>query len=221
MKWLHVTLVFFLVGILAFSLSNDAFGENQRLTVSAGDSETLTFYLNSGDKIRYSISVAGGSNDDVDIIIKNPNGGIINQGRIYENYNNQFTATSSGSYSFEFDNDFSFVSKKGISFDYNIIKKPVFSGSSATSAGSVMGAEIIWFILMILIIIIPIAIWKKRKKNKAIKENQNFTSDHTNSSTENIQITKQNDDSTRILRERLAKGEITKDEYNDLKGEFE
>jgi len=89
------------------------------------------------------------------------------------------------------------------------------AGSSTSAAG------IIFFIMIMLLIIIPIAIWKKRRKNKAVKENQNFTSDHTNLSTESIQVIKQNDDSTRILRERLAKGEITKDEYNDLKREFE
>lgn len=194
---------------------NFVFAASERIVVGAGDSESLRFYLDDGDRIQFWISVSGGSNDDVDFFLRNPNGGLINQGRIYASFNDEITASQSGNYQFEFENDFSLISTKYVNFDYEIIKKPIFvPTSSSTSGGFIAGVE--WMILVVIIIaiIIPIAVWKSRKKKKDVPEKSLLR--------DKINETKlQNENALKILKERLAKGEITKTEYDKLKKEFE
>lgn len=205
--------------LIIFPTAPFVFAITEQVTVSAGDSETLRFYLNDGDKIRFWIVVSGGRNDDVNITIKNPNGGIINQGGIVESFNDEITASTSGNYYFEFDNGISLVSKKFVTFDYEIIKKPVFAPtSSASSAGFVMGTEWIWLAIIGLGIGIPIAVWKNKKKKIHVDEEQQTESE---SQADDNHVKSQNVNALRILKERLAKGEISKDEYDNLRKEFE
>ena len=209
------------IGLISFSIF--AFAATEQVIVSPRDSETLRFYLEDGDKIRYWISVSGGKNDDVDIYFTNPNGGMINQGRINESFNDEFTASQSGNYYFEFENDFSLVSKKYVNFNYDIIKKPVFTPTSSSSAGVgnfVVGTAWIWLVIIIFAIVIPIAVWRSRKN----KTQENFKEEAEYEYREKLEhdddVQSQNANALRILKERLAKGEISKTEYDKLKKEF-
>jgi len=91
--------------------------------------------------MKFSISVDGGSNDDIMFKMRNPIGGTAIDGRITESYSYQFEAAHTGYYEFEFDNDFSLISKKRINFNYEITKKPIFQPTSEP-AGSKGGCLI-------------------------------------------------------------------------------
>jgi len=205
---------------IAFSVATVSAAREQ-VTVSAQDSETLRFYLEDGDRIKYWISVSGGKNDDVDIIVKNPNGGIMNEGRIYSSFNDEFRASQNGNYYFEFENDFSLISKKYVTFDYEIIKKPIPIPSASSIVGSnfAVGFGWIWLIILGLIIGIPIAVWKRRKNSN--KQDYVEEEEIEDNSPEDNPERSQNENALRILKERLAKGEISKEEYDKLKKEFE
>lgn len=72
-----------------------------------------------------------------------------------------------------------------------------------------------WFFLIIIGIIAAVVISAIRKrKNKDIIVQDNSKNYSTS-------IKEQNEKSLKILKERLAKGEIKKDEYENLKKEFE
>lgn len=206
--------------LVLLSTTPDVFAATERITVSAGDAEVLRFYLEDGDRIKFWMTVSGGSNDDVNISIKNPNGGIINEGLLKESFNDEILASTTGNYYFEFDNSFSLVSKKFVTFDYEIIKKPVFApSSSGSSAGFVMGIEWIALVALVLAIVIPVAIWKSRKK-KADESEVNAV-DEPNLEIKDDLEKSQNENAIKILKERLAKGQISKEEYDKLKEEFE
>lgn len=207
-------------GVLLFStFFTIAFAETQYLVVDAGDTDSLKFYLDDGDIFEYWISVDGGRNDDVIISVKNPYGGVITEGKIIESFNDSWEAEITGYFVFEFDNDISLISEKQIEFNYNIIKKPIIEKtfeqtSSDISSSGIPFGFIIFAIVIIVAIIVGVKIIMKSKKVhdegrkevfRNIKEDKISTAD-----TKNLEI----------LKERLAKGEITKDEYDKLKKEF-
>jgi uncharacterized membrane protein len=77
----------------------------------------------------------------------------------------------------------------------------------------IAGQEIIFLIIIAVIISVVISLVRKRTNSNIIVKD------------ENVDIRKiqeeQNTNSLKILKERLAKGEITKEEFNKLKIEFE
>ena len=74
--------------------------------------------------------------------------------------------------------------------------------------------ELIFLIIIGVIIIVAISAVRKRKNRDIIAQDE----PQGNVSTVKEE---QNANSLKILRERLAKGEITKEEYDKLKNEFE
>jgi uncharacterized membrane protein len=78
---------------------------------------------------------------------------------------------------------------------------------------------LILIILFVIIIVTVIAVAIKRKSPSQVQEEPQITEEFE----ENVStITKEQDArSMKILKERLAKGEITKEEYDELKKEFE
>jgi len=79
--------------------------------------------------------------------------------------------------------------------------------------GFIAGAEWIWLILGVIVIVSIIAAVAKRKK-KSVEigmEDVGLTSNETQP---------KNEKPLKILKQRLAKGEITKEDYDELKKEF-
>ena len=120
-----------LVGLLLFvSVQSDVVyaATVQNCDAPAGSQCTLTFNLNNGDSVSGSVSVAGGSGNDINFYITNPSGAqIYNAGRITGGTSFSFTADSSGAYILHFDNSFSLFSDKQVTVSYDV--------SSSSSGG--------------------------------------------------------------------------------------
>ena len=107
----------FLILIFSITLSQTAFAETERLVIAARSYEQIPIYLNVGDELRFALGVNGGSNDDIKLTIFFPDGNE-KSGMVYEKHSGSFVATSSGTYTFTFDNRFSLLSNKSVSFSY-------------------------------------------------------------------------------------------------------
>jgi len=80
----------------------------------------------------------------------------------------------------------------------------------------VAGAEWIWIAILVAIAAIVVRVIISKRKNKMIE---------VDTASDEVDIDKiskkQNEKSLKTLKERLAKGEITKEEYKDLKSALE
>jgi len=120
---------------------------------------TLTFNLNEGDIFSGSLAISGGANNDIGFWITDPHGNIIvDLGRISHGTTFEFTAKSSGAYTFHFDNSFSIFSTKQVNLSYDI-KHPSINDSIL----------LIIISIILICIIIPIILVILRRK-KAPKE---------------------------------------------------
>ncbi len=79
--------------------------------------------------------------------------------------------------------------------------------------GFVSGFAWMWIIIFVIVIVSVIAVVRKRKKKSIGIGLVDVGSDSKETLTKNEKPLK-------ILKERLAKGEITKEEYDELKKEF-
>jgi emp24/gp25L/p24 family/GOLD len=93
----------------------------QQCSAPASSQCTLTFNLNNGDKVSGSISITGGSSNDVNFYVTNPSGAkIYDAGRVTDGTSFTFSADSSGAYILHFDNSFSLLSGKQVTVSYDV-----------------------------------------------------------------------------------------------------
>lgn len=93
----------------------------------------------------------------------------------------------------------------------------------ATFGISIMCQMILPFpygIMIALPIIMVVPTYYVRKWTRLFNDNLNQTPKDETENDESSEINEQNAKSLKILKERLAKGEITKEEYDELKKEF-
>lgn len=67
-----------------------------------------------------SISVSGGSGNDINLYVTNPNGNTILSYDRATQTSFSFTASTTGSYTMHFDNSFSWFSSKSVTLNYTI-----------------------------------------------------------------------------------------------------
>lgn len=105
-------------------------------SIPPGTNGYVYFYRFLKQHMTYSLQldISGGSNNDVNLVIKNPDGSSAFDSRVSGNYKSQsFTATSDGLELFEFDNSFSVISSKSVTGSLFI--------SRGTSSSSLRGGE--------------------------------------------------------------------------------
>lgn len=116
----HKIGVLIIILILAsFNLANAATVET--IHVNPLGSAALTIDLDGGQRVSGSISITGGSNDDINFFVRNPEGNtILDLGRIYQGDTFEFTATISGAYEIYFENTFSIFTGKTVTLTFDV-----------------------------------------------------------------------------------------------------
>jgi len=148
--------------VLPLALANAS--QVQTTQVPALNSETLTINLSSGDKFTGSISISGGSGNDIDFSVTDPQGTtILDLGRVSQGRSFEFTAQQSGAYTFHLDNSFSILSSKTVSLSYDITPSILNFGSGGNSLLLI----IVVIVIVILVVVIAVAASKRNSKPKA------------------------------------------------------
>ena len=120
--------------MLSCSIDTVSAYSTKTITVSAGNKYTLYTDLNTGDKFQVIVSVAGGTNNDVDLTITDPQGKTLVSGRVNQQYSTEINADVTGRYNFEFDNSFSVVSDKQVEFSYQTVSQSQNSDTSSSNS---------------------------------------------------------------------------------------
>lgn len=85
--------------------------------------ELFIFSLDEEERVMGSLFISGGSDNDIDFWITNPQGTtIVNLGRVSQGATFEFTAQQSGAYTFHFDNQVSWASSKTVILAFNVEK---------------------------------------------------------------------------------------------------
>jgi len=113
------------IAFVLLFIPTTAFAESEIFTVAARSYEQKVLNLIVGDYVEFSIQVQGGKNDDINLIVDIP-GEDRMEGRVIETHSDTFTAPSSGSYVFTFDNTISKISNKSVLFSYDITKNTYY-----------------------------------------------------------------------------------------------
>jgi len=123
-NWLKIGVLVAICLIPLFTVP--VFAENESLKIAARSYEQIPIHLNQGDELEYTISVSGGSNDDINLTIFYPGGGDDGGGRVYGQFDDTFVAPKSGVFVFSFDNTFSLLTNKQVNFSYSITKNTYY-----------------------------------------------------------------------------------------------
>jgi hypothetical protein len=91
-------------------------------TVSPLQKTTTSIGLSEGDKVSGSLSVVGGSGNDVNFYVTDPNANTIIRYDGITQTSFSFSASMTGTYTMHFDNSFSLFSSKSVTLDYSVTK---------------------------------------------------------------------------------------------------
>ncbi len=90
-------------------------------SISAGGSAFFERFMQANLNYNLTLNISGGSNNDINLEITNPDGNSVFSQRVSGTYNSQsFVATKSGLYGFTFDNSFSVLASKSVTGTLNI-----------------------------------------------------------------------------------------------------
>lgn len=93
---------------------------SETFTVPASQVVDRTINLNSSDSVMGTITISGGSGNDINFYVTDPNGNTILQYNHTSSLNFSFTAQAKGAYTLHFDNSFSPDSGKSVVLNYTI-----------------------------------------------------------------------------------------------------
>ena len=151
-KKLFVPLIF---AFLLVAMIGCAKAGTETFTVPPPQEIVRTISLDEGDKVSGSINVSGGSGNDINFYVTNPNGDTI---LTYDRTTQtcfSFTASTAGSYTMHFDNSFTVFSSKTVTLDYTITE-PIFG----------LPPQQFYFLVFLVIVIVAsiVAFGLKRRK---------------------------------------------------------
>ena len=151
-------IIIILLSVVAFSVEASSVN-----TVQVGplSDQMLIFNLETGQKFTGSLAISGGSGNDIDFLIADPQGTtIVNMGRVSQGRNFDFTAQESGAYTFHFSNSFSLLSSKTVSLTYDIGLPSVF-GVDIGQLLIIIGVVVI---LLAVIVALSVALHRRKKQ---------------------------------------------------------
>lgn len=153
-----------LLSVVVFSFVNASSVET--VQVGALSEKMLIFNLKTGQKFTGSLAISGGSGNDIDFWITDPQGTtILNLGRVSQGRSFDFTAQASGAYTFHFSNGFSLLSSKTVNLTYDVGLPSIFG----IDLGLLL--IIVGVVVFLLLLVVGLAVMRYRKKNLS-KTNQ-------------------------------------------------
>ena len=155
---LGVTVILFLV--VAFSFVNAS--NVEVVQVDPFTTKMIIFNLTSGQKFTGSLAISGGSND-IDFWVTDPQGTkILDLGRVTNGKTFEFTAQSSGAYTFHFGNTFSWFTSKTVNLTYDV-GLPTVGGIDFELLLIIIGVVAM---LLIVIVILAVVFYRRKTKSK-------------------------------------------------------
>lgn len=119
-----------ITSVLIGSLPVAQSAEIETVVVDSGTTRSLTLNLQRGASVSGSISVEGGSGNDIDFYITDPSGNqVVTERRVQRGTNFSFTANTGGAHTFYFDNSFSVFSDKQVNLTYDV-QNPIIPGTT-------------------------------------------------------------------------------------------
>jgi hypothetical protein len=162
------------ISFLAISISVVEASQVKNTAIDAGYTNTLTFNLSQGDHFSGSISITGGSGNDINFKITNPQGTLIaDYGRVSQGRSFDFQADQSGAYKLVLDNSFSLFSSKSVAVTYDVVSptQPPFFGGNNGGGGSGLDSNLLLIIVVIIAVIIVVAVLVSRNRKKTVPQN--------------------------------------------------
>jgi len=146
MKLAYVKIGFLILfSIVILQCIKITYASTETFTVPPLQEITRILELKEGEIVSGSITVSGGSGNDINFYVTNPKGDIILRYDRTTDVDFSFTATISGTYIMHFDNSFSIISSKTITLSYSI-------------KTSILGVPQDVFLLFLVLVIALIAI---------------------------------------------------------------
>jgi hypothetical protein len=150
-----------LLSVVAFSFVKASSVET--VQVGALSEQMLIFNLSNGQKFTGSLAISGGSGNDIDFWITEPQGTtILNLGRVSQGRSFDFTAQASGAYTFHFSNGFSLISSKTVSLTYDVGLPSIF-GIDLGQFLIIIGVVVI---LLVVIVALVVALNRRKRTSK-------------------------------------------------------
>lgn len=149
-------ILFFLLIILLLSIETISAEDIEIISVTAGGKSTFIIDLEDGQKFWSTISINGGSENDIDFFVQNPKGiTIIDLGRISQGDSFEFTAEENGSYVLNFENDFSTISSKVITLTFKTSLIPI---------AGIDPILLLAIIVVVIILLILVIVYERSRK---------------------------------------------------------
>lgn len=127
----------------------------ETFTVPPLHEHTTSIGLSDGDKVSGSISVVGGSGNDINFYVTDPNGNTIRRYDRVTQTSFSFSASMTGTYVMHFDNSFSLLSSKSVTLDYTVTK---------TILGIPQEYFLVLLIVVVVIIVAVVVVLARRRK---------------------------------------------------------
>lgn len=136
--------------VILCSLVVSVYGQ-QTFTVPALSKTTQTLNLSAGDSVSGSLSVLGGSGNDINFQVTDPMGNTLVSYDRVTSTSFSFSASMTGTYTMTFDNSFSLISSKSVTLNYSV--QPAIAGVPQNTFLLLIGAIAVILIIIVVIVV--------------------------------------------------------------------